>query len=164
MDTLAFASEVEKNRRYYLYLARRYVKNPQDAEDVLGDAVCLGLSRLHQLRSDACFHGWMRKIVINCAASYLRNRRREDSLDALEDMGPQWAVVNEWEQTDQRMDLQRAVRARSPGEQQCIWLHGVYGFTFEEIAECYDLTASAVKSRWYRGLYRVRQAYRCGEG
>lgn len=160
MDTADFAARVKAGRGYYLRLARQYMRNVHDAEDVVGDAVCAGLSKLHELRSDACFSAWMREIVIHCAASRLRNQLQEGSLQALP-AGAYCPMAGaaDWEQFHLRMDLERALRARSPWEQRCIWMHSAYGLTFWEMAEYFELPEGMVKSRWYRALRCIRKDY-----
>lgn len=55
-------------------VCRRYVKSPEDAEDVLVEAFYKVLTNLHQYKGSGSFEGWIRRIVVNEALMFLRKR------------------------------------------------------------------------------------------
>ncbi|MDX1666204.1 MAG: RNA polymerase sigma factor, partial [Saprospiraceae bacterium] len=55
-------------------LARRYVSNREDAEDVLVEAFFKVLTNIDQYSGKGSFQGWIRRIVINEALMFLRRQ------------------------------------------------------------------------------------------
>ena len=55
-------------------VCKRYVRNREDAEDVLVSAMFKVLTNIDQFKGDGSFEGWVRRIVINEALMHLRKR------------------------------------------------------------------------------------------
>lgn len=55
-------------------VCKRYVRNREDAEDVLVAAMFKVLTNIGQFKGEGSFEGWVRRIVINEALMYLRKR------------------------------------------------------------------------------------------
>ena len=63
-------------------ICKRYLKNDQDAEEVLADSFYTIFTKIHQLQNWQSFDGWARKIVVNQALQKLRQQKQFDvSLD-----------------------------------------------------------------------------------
>ena len=76
---------------YELYSSRmygicyRYVKDSMQAEDILVTAFAKVFEKIDQFKSEGSFEGWIRRIVVNEALTYLRKARAmyvETDLDA----------------------------------------------------------------------------------
>lgn len=70
----------ELYRRYaarVLTLCRRYAGSPDDAEDLMQDALLKALDRIstYHYTSDGSLYGWIRRIVINLALNRIRRKR-----------------------------------------------------------------------------------------
>ena len=72
MNPFEYAQRVQSSRNQLYRTAFCYVKNEQDALDIVSDAVCKGLASLNSLREPAYFDTWITRIVINAALSHLR--------------------------------------------------------------------------------------------
>lgn len=55
-------------------VCKRYVRNREDAEDVLVSAMFKVLTNIDQFKGEGSFEGWVRRIVINEALMHLRKR------------------------------------------------------------------------------------------
>lgn len=53
---------------------RRYLRQNEDVEEVLADAVLQVLTQLHQLRESAALEGWARKITVNLCLKKLKQK------------------------------------------------------------------------------------------
>jgi DNA-directed RNA polymerase specialized sigma24 family protein len=53
-------------------------------------------------------------------------------------------------------DLERCVRKLPHKERQAIVLHGMMGYTCQDIADGVDVTGEAVRLRYHRGLVRLQ--------
>ena len=58
-------------------VGRRVVGNRDEAETVAQDALLRVFHHLPRLRDPAAFEGWIRRITVNVAKSYIRKERRE---------------------------------------------------------------------------------------
>ena len=70
----------ELYRRYaarVLTLCRRYAGSPDDAKDLMQDALLKALDRIstYHYTSDGSLYGWIRRIVINLALNRIRRKR-----------------------------------------------------------------------------------------
>lgn len=73
------ASQKELVRRYaatLLSVARRYARNPSDADDILQDCFVLAFKKIESYDpARGSLIGWLRKIAVNCALAHYRNFR-----------------------------------------------------------------------------------------
>ncbi len=60
-----------------LRLACAIVRNPQDAEDAVSEAVVRAFENLSALRSDAAARPWLTRITVRCCYERARRSRRE---------------------------------------------------------------------------------------
>ena len=156
--------------RYHAFVvrhARRYVGDPQSADDVAQE-VFLRLYRCaDQFRSGNNFRGWLATITTRLALNELRTRRRKrwvprSTLDGEEGLaewrpgdpdaaeGPPEALLRQ-----ERIDLVRAAMARLPDRQQlALWLQRFEGWDLEQVGAALELSLPAVKSL----LHRARAA------
>lgn len=81
MDKFEFAQRLQSDKARYYRIAYSYVKNEQDALDIVGDATCKALLNLRSLKNPEYFGTWMTRIVINCALDQLRRSSRVTFLD-----------------------------------------------------------------------------------
>lgn len=81
MDKFEFAQRLQSDKARYYRIAYSYVKNEQDALDIVGDATYKALLNLRSLKNPEYFGTWMTRIVINCALDQLRRSSRVTFLD-----------------------------------------------------------------------------------
>lgn len=55
-------------------VCKRYVKNTEDAEDVLVEALYKALTKIDKFEEKGSFEGWIRRIVVNEALMHLRKK------------------------------------------------------------------------------------------
>ena len=68
--------------------AYSYVKNQQDAEDIVSQSVIKALSQVHRLKEITAMKSWFYRIIANSANSYLRKGKKVVYLESEE-----WDVV-----------------------------------------------------------------------
>lgn len=61
-------------------LARRFVKNPEDALDLTQDAFLRAYQRLPEFRRSAQFYTWLHRITVNLCIDFLRRNARRQML------------------------------------------------------------------------------------
>lgn len=83
-DTAAVRAIYDSCAQYLFAVCCRYVGDPDSAADVLQDSFVKIFSSLDKFewRGEGSLKSWMRRIVVNEALMYLRNRRRSAGLVA----------------------------------------------------------------------------------
>ena len=57
-------------------VAKRFVKDDMDAEDVLQEAFIKAFSKLHQFNNEVTFGAWLKRIVINKSIDFLKSKKQ----------------------------------------------------------------------------------------
>jgi RNA polymerase sigma-70 factor (ECF subfamily) len=52
----------------------RFVKNRDDAEDVLQESFIKAFQKIHQFKGDVTFGAWLKRIVINKSIDFLKTK------------------------------------------------------------------------------------------
>lgn len=148
-----FAALVIKYRQNFYRIAYSYVKNEQDALDIVSEATCKGLSHLRDLREPDYFKTWMTRIVINTALTQLRKGTR---MVAFEDYMLDDFAVSE-SGTEVNFDLYDALEALEAEEKTFIILKYFEEYSFREMAALLGQPESTLKSKTYRCLGKMRR-------
>lgn len=149
-----FASLLQTKKQKLYRMAFCYVKNEQDALDIVGEAVYKGLQSLTTLREPEYFDTWMTRIVINTAIDFLRkNSRCSVCEDAILELMP---VEENSLDPESSLDLYTALDALGQRDKTCVILKYFEGYTFQEIAGLLNEPEATVKSRLYRSLAKMR--------
>ncbi len=117
------------------------------------DAVQAGFVRafekVSQLREPSRFGAWLKRIIVNQVMDQHRQRFEALSEDNANE-------ASESPNSDQRLDLERALSRLAPLDRTVVWLHDAEGFTHAEIAELAGQTLSWSKTRLSRARARLR--------
>lgn len=155
MNQERFAQEVLARKDKFYRIAYSYVKNEQDALDIVGDATYKGLKSLHTLNNPEYFDTWMTRIVINTAASYLRKKSHVVNLEdnALEIIpAPEDGLIPE-----DSLDLYQALDSLPEKDRACVTLRYFEECSFIKISQILQEPESTIKSRLYRALGKMRK-------
>lgn len=168
-DVAAFAELVRRYDRKLFRLVRHFMRNQEDAEDVVQEAFLKAFQHLEQFREDAKFSTWLIRIGLNQALIKLRKRRlaREVSMDndfESEDSHlpldvADWAPNPEqlYRAAELQAILRRALQKLSPGSRMVFVLRDIEGLSLEQTAEALDLSVGAVKARSWRARLQLRE-------
>jgi RNA polymerase sigma-70 factor (ECF subfamily) len=147
--------------------ARHVSRSRSDGDDLYQEAVLRALAKLDTLRDDALFRPWLFRVVI----SVHRNRCRRAFWRRFVPFGDGTAGDGSVDERDYRSHdwtpaaAHAATRARAalatlPADQrEAIALFEIEGWTVDEIAALYEVSASAIKSRLSRGRAAMRAHY-----
>lgn len=151
-----------------LAVARRFVKNEEDARDVVQSSYLSAFRSLADFEGNAQLSTWLHRIVVNTALMRLRSSRRkpEESIEALlpafQEDGHHVEQFSDWSAPADRLLEQKETRATVRGciEQlpesyrTVLVLRDIEELSTQEVAEMLTMTTTAVKVR----LHRARQA------
>ena len=150
-----YATMVEKQREHLYRLAYCYVKNQQDALDIVGESVYRGLIHLHSLREKEKFSAWMDRIVVHTALDRLRKGSHLEPWD--EEAAAQVPAAEKDLSAEEEIDLYGALDLLSPEERTYIILRFFEDYSFREMGEILGKPESTIKSRMARILNQLRR-------
>jgi RNA polymerase sigma-70 factor, ECF subfamily len=126
-----------------------------DADDLTQDVFETALTRLHELREDAAFPGWIVRIARREAAdAHRRGRVAPGDGDALDHVGVHGDA-------ETRLDAGRAlcaIRGLPEAYRETLLLRLVEGLTGPEISRRTGLTPGSVRVNLHRGMAMLREA------
>lgn len=137
-----------KNYQRYYRLAYSYVKNEQDALDVVQESAYKAIKKCQKIKEASYMETWIYRVVINTALDFLRRSNRETPTpDA-------WEVQYQDEYAD--IDLMKAMYQLEEKERAVVVLRFFEDRKLEEIAEITEENVNTVKSRMYRALKKLK--------
>jgi len=161
-------------------LARRYMGNPADAQDVTQDIFIKAYRGLQLFRCESAFYTWLYRLAINAAKNALIARAREpvghpldsSSEDELPDV---WMSVTDMTTAEDIMiadeiesTIKAAIRVLSNEQQTAILLREIEGLPYDEIAARMECPVGTIRSRIFRARevidHRLRQVFADGLG
>lgn len=154
------------SQRYSEYLARvlNYMRLRVDdgllAEDLTAQTFERALTRMHTLRDEDAFGGWLFSIARNVAAGYYRRRKAALPLEQVENTASSEASVEGQVVRSEELDaLREALGRLSQREQEIIRLRFVAGLTNRAIAPMLGLSEGNVAVILCRALRKVRRMW-----
>ncbi|MBJ6724714.1 RNA polymerase sigma factor [Geomesophilobacter sediminis] len=150
------------NRRLYR-IARGFLKNDADAEDTVQDAYLHAYRNLARFEGKGPLSAWLAKIASNVALGRLRSSGAGtegisfDDPEAQEEANFMADVIANFPTPEQnaargevRRLLETAIDALPDAYRMVFMLFAVEGLSVNETAECLDVEAATVKTRYHR--------------
>ncbi len=146
-------------RRYdrYYRLAYGYVKNQQDALDIVQESACRAIRECGRVRNEEYMETWVYRIVVNTSLEFLRKKKREDlTEEVMELFSPAYDGKEELELLYSRWTLRDVLEKLSPKEKSVVMLRFFEDCRLDEIAQITGENLNTVKARLYRALKKMR--------
>jgi RNA polymerase sigma factor (sigma-70 family) len=127
----------------------RYVKNPMEAEDILVTAFTKIFERINQFKGDGSFEGWIRRVMVNEALTFLRKSRNmylETDLEQA-DREPNYDQLSDHLEAE---DLMRMIQELPAGYRLVFNMYAIDGYSHKEIAEQLGISENTSKSQLSR--------------
>jgi RNA polymerase sigma-70 factor (ECF subfamily) len=168
-DSAAFEILCKQSANTVFHLARRIMRNNEDAEDVVQESFQQAFIHLNRFNGDSRFSTWLSRIAINAALMKLRKRHRfwEVSLDeSAETERPSSHLDVEdqalnpeqlFAQKERQRILSQALTELTPGTRKAIELRELGERSTEETAQIMGISITAVKARVFHGRRRLRE-------
>ena len=123
------------------------MKNPQEAEDAVSEAVVAAYENIHKLKKEEAFRSWIFTILTNKCKKRLKKALKEEP--GREEELPEQPVVPDY---DLAMDVRKAFFVLSEEEQILVGLSVFGGYCSQEIGEMMRLNPNTVRSKRSRAL------------
>lgn len=137
-----------------------YVKNKDDALDVVQEVAYRSFKKIDTLMNPEYFKTWLIKITINCAIDLVRNDKKVVLLK------PEYEefIGSEDEDISLSLSLQELIDTLQEEEKSAVLLRFYHNHTFKEVAEFLNMPLGTAKSILYRALKKLRKEVQKGEG
>lgn len=169
----AFELIMRRHNRLLYRTARGIVSNEAHAQDVVQETYLRAFTRLDSFRHESTLSTWLARIAINVALDLVRREGRHISLDAEAEPSAQ-PPFSEHAMPTQTSDgqgadaaaergqmrglLQEAITQLPPLYRSVFVLRAVEEMSVEETAQCLNVSADVVKTRYLRARALLRDA------
>jgi RNA polymerase sigma-70 factor (ECF subfamily) len=155
-DAKAQRQLYDKYSSKMLGVCMRYVGDQMTAEDVLVEGFMKVFSKIEQFKEEGSLEGWIRRIMVNEALSYLRQKKR-----SLEDTDLDEAQrVADTVQADELLeaeDMKQMIDRLPSGYRTVFNLYAIEGYSHAEVAAMLRITESTSKSQLHRARALLQQ-------
>lgn len=132
----------------------RYSANADIAKDILHDGFVKVLTSIKSYRDEGSFEGWIRRIIVNTALEFLRQRK--DHLEVELDYANSKAIDGVSNGHDLTFFL--GIVAELPPQYKTVFnLYAIDDYSHSEIAEMLDISESTSKSNYSRAKSILRE-------
>jgi RNA polymerase sigma-70 factor (ECF subfamily) len=168
-DPAAFETLCKQSANTVFHLARRMMRNNEDAEDVVQESFQQAFVHLQSFHGDSRFSTWLSRIVINTALMKLRRKHRLwdvslDESDETEESSSRIDVEDQglnpeqlYAQQEQQRILSEAMNELTPGMREAIKLRELDERSTQETAEIMGISVGAVKAHVFHGRKKLRE-------
>jgi RNA polymerase sigma-70 factor (ECF subfamily) len=153
-DKHAFGELVIRYRSRMWGIAARTLRHPEDAADVVQEALVSAYRRADSYRGEASVRTWLHRILVNACIDRLRQERRRDTV-SLADVEPPERRLDVAADVVTRLTVEEALAALPPRQRVAVLLVDVQGWPIDEVAEILEIPVGTVKSRCARGRVRL---------
>ncbi len=137
-------------------LCYRYIKDSMQAEDVLVTSFMKIFEKMEQFKHEGSFEGWIRRIVVNEALTYLRRNRSvylETELEQAE-VEPNYKNLSDHLEAE---DLLKIVSELPTGYRIVFNMYAIDGYSHKEIAEYLGISENTSKSQLSRARTHLQK-------
>lgn len=139
------------NKEQYYRLAYSYVKNQDDALDIVHESIYKAMLAFKRPKNPEEIKPWFYRIVVNTALDFLRKQKPVELAEEqiLE-------LYDSYEDSYQDLDLQKALEILPLNYRSIIILRYFEDLKINDIAIVLDLNVNTVKTRLYSALKKLR--------
>lgn len=148
--------EIDKHRLYRI--AYIYVKNEDDALEIVQETVYKAFVNIKKLKQPEFFNTWITKIIVNASLDYIKKRNRLIYIEEERELDK-----NATEDTEY-IDLYKAVDSLEGMYKTVIILKYFEDLKIKDIAKVLEITESNVKNYIHKALNLLRVELKEGEG
>lgn len=158
----------EKTYKSKYYLALQYMKNEEEAEDVLQEAYMKAFAKIDTLENPEAFPGWLGMIVVNTAKNMLGKKHPVLFSDlAVDEEGEQFEYQIEDDDLEVQPELSytrqetkelvhELIDSLSEEQRLCVLMFHIEGIPISKIAQAMECSENTVKSRLNYGRKNLR--------
>ena len=135
-------------------VAKRFVIDNAEAEDVVQDAFIKAFSKLHQYKAEVTFGAWLKRIVVNTSIDVLKSKKqRFVELDEVHLKVVDTEQDDKWLVEDDILvnDVKEAINSLPDKYKYVVMLYLIEGYDHEEISQILNISQVASRTQLHRG-------------
>lgn len=156
-DADAFVQLMEENRQSMYKTAVCYVRNPEDAADIIQDTILTAFEKIGDLREAGYFRTWLMRILINKCKDFLDERSREMAFEEVPES--ESGDGSDRNPVLEHMIYEELLQSVEEKYRDILVLYYVEGFPAKEIADILGMKDATVRTRLRRGREKLVRAY-----
>lgn len=137
-------------------ICRRYVMRLQEAEDILVCGFTKVFQKLHQFKGEGSFEGWVRRIMVNEALTFIR-RNKSMYLEVEIETASREPDLNKLSDQLEVEDLEKMIDRLPMGYKTVFNLYAIEGFSHKEIAQKLGISENTSKSQLSRARAHLQK-------
>ncbi|NER12205.1 sigma-70 family RNA polymerase sigma factor [Leptobacterium flavescens] len=139
-------------------VAMRFLKNTEDAEDVLQESFIRAFQKIHQYRAEVSFGAWLKRIVVNRCIDFLKVKH--EYYLSLDEGYMQLADENDWEIEEgiSVEEVKQAIESLPEKYKYVVMLYLIEGYDHKEISEILKISETASRTQLMRGKNKLRES------
>lgn len=139
-----------------LAICNRYVKNNDEAEDVLQDGFVKVFQKIPEFKMEGSLEGWVKRIMINTALDAIRKNKKRLFDMSVDDVQHKVSFTDNQFDNMQVEQLMKLVQAMPDGYRFVFNMFAIEGYSHKEIAETLGITENTSKSQYLRARTYLR--------
>ncbi|EJT6501107.1 sigma-70 family RNA polymerase sigma factor [Clostridium perfringens] len=140
-----------KNNKEYLYkMAFLYVKDEQDALEVIHETVYRAFLNIEKLKKEKFFNTWITRILINVSIDFLKKKGKNEMLDESTPIRKERCEIS----TEEKLDLYNAIDLLNDNYKTVIIMMYFNDMKIKDISKVMEIPENTVKTY----LRRAKQA------
>ncbi|WP_193510807.1 RNA polymerase sigma factor [Christiangramia fulva] len=138
-----------------LSLCRRYIKDLHHAEEAMLNGFFKVFTHLKEFKSEGSFEGWIRKIMVRESISFLRQQKKLEFTEEIENGTAE--VYNNINSEMEVAEIQKMIDDLPEGYKLVFILYAVEGYKHSEISEMLNITEGTSKSQLFKARKMLQE-------
>ncbi len=141
-------------------VAKRFIKNTLEAEDIVQESFIKAFAKLHQYKAEVTFGAWLKRIVINKSIDLLKSKKQQMlELDELHLKVVDSSYEDEWLVDDViTLDEVKDAISKLPDKYKyVVMMFLIEGYDHQEIADVLNITELASRTQLSRGKTKLKE-------
>lgn len=153
-DDNAFYELINERKDVLYKTAFTYVKNKEDALDIVHNTVCKAYISIKKLKEPKFFNTWLMRILINCSLDVIRKNKKIKEVEFHQNAVSEIYSVKE--DKEEIIDLYNAMDNLNEKYKTIVILKYFQGMTLVEISEILECPLGTVKTNLHKALQELR--------
>ena len=172
-DQSQFSELYDLTNASAMVVAKKYLKQEADCEDVVQEAYITALNKINDLQKPESFSSWLNQIVATRSLNVLRKKNpvmfsemtaEEDDADIdFEDESPQFSPEKITDMEAVSSAVSEVMESLPEMQRDALWMHYGQDIPIRDIAEAAGVSENTIKSRLKQGrdkLYKQKEEFR----